>query len=141
MGHRTEQVPQREVLVNTPTKRAWSSVWRQQSASVDAMKRVSYLQSEGPLATKGQAPQKSAGTFDLDMLLGIAFILAFRNTPIEAGLTCTFAVLYLLSNLKEMLLHFSTGSDKLYSDKSLRELLLCRSYFSQHEMFRDCCFV
>ncbi|GBO03884.1 hypothetical protein AVEN_62408-1 [Araneus ventricosus] len=58
MGHRTEQVPQREVLVNTPTKRAWSSVWRQRSALVDAMKRVSYLQSERPLATKGQAPKK-----------------------------------------------------------------------------------
>ncbi|GBO37696.1 hypothetical protein AVEN_29683-1 [Araneus ventricosus] len=25
------------------------------------------------------------------MLLGIAFILGFRNTPIEAGLSCTFA--------------------------------------------------
>ncbi|GBN22687.1 hypothetical protein AVEN_211075-1, partial [Araneus ventricosus] len=39
MGHRTEQVPQREVLVNTPTKRAWSLVWRQWSALVDAMER------------------------------------------------------------------------------------------------------
>ncbi|GBO10272.1 hypothetical protein AVEN_107063-1 [Araneus ventricosus] len=39
MGHRTEQVPQREVLVNTPTKRAWSAVWRQRSALVDTMKR------------------------------------------------------------------------------------------------------
>ncbi|GBM62551.1 RNA-directed DNA polymerase from mobile element jockey [Araneus ventricosus] len=39
MCHRTWQVPQREVLVNTPTKRAWSSVWRQRSALVDAMKR------------------------------------------------------------------------------------------------------
>ncbi|GBN22509.1 hypothetical protein AVEN_239307-1 [Araneus ventricosus] len=25
------------------------------------------------------------------MLFGIAFILGFRNTPIEAGLSCTFA--------------------------------------------------
>ncbi|GBO23337.1 hypothetical protein AVEN_5102-1 [Araneus ventricosus] len=58
MGHRTWQVPQREVLVNTPTKRAWSSVWRQRSALVDAMKRVSYLESEKPLATKGQAQRK-----------------------------------------------------------------------------------
>ncbi|GBO16496.1 hypothetical protein AVEN_173852-1 [Araneus ventricosus] len=32
-----------------------------------------------------------AGMFDLDMVLGIAFIFGIRNIPIEAVLSCTFA--------------------------------------------------
>ncbi|GBM43799.1 hypothetical protein AVEN_225691-1 [Araneus ventricosus] len=53
MGHRTEQVPQREVLVKTPTKGVGADCFL-----VDVMKRVNYLRPEKPLATKRQAQEK-----------------------------------------------------------------------------------
>ncbi|GBN10550.1 hypothetical protein AVEN_57701-1 [Araneus ventricosus] len=56
MGHRTEQVPQREVLVNKESLEF--SLAPAVCSLVDAMKRVNYLESEKPLATKGPAPKK-----------------------------------------------------------------------------------
>ncbi|GBN55882.1 hypothetical protein AVEN_424-1 [Araneus ventricosus] len=57
------------------------------------------------------------------MLLGIAFILGFRNTPIEAGLSCTFAASTCCRSLRRCSYISTSGSDKLYSEKRLRELL------------------
>ncbi|GBM73627.1 hypothetical protein AVEN_45026-1 [Araneus ventricosus] len=69
MGHRTEQVPQREVLIKTPPKGAGFQLAPAVCSLVDVMKRVNYLEPEKPLATKGQA-QKS----DLGALLLIVYI-------------------------------------------------------------------
>ncbi|GBO14413.1 hypothetical protein AVEN_51077-1 [Araneus ventricosus] len=64
MGHRTEQVPQQEVLIKTPPKGAGFQLAPAVCSLVDMMKRVNYLEPEKPLATKGQA-QKSIGYFFL----------------------------------------------------------------------------
>ncbi|GBO09112.1 hypothetical protein AVEN_140630-1 [Araneus ventricosus] len=61
MGHRTEQVPQREVLIKTPPKGAGFQLAPAVCSLVDMMKRVNYLEPEKPLVTKGQA-QKSEST-------------------------------------------------------------------------------
>ncbi|GBL78003.1 hypothetical protein AVEN_143321-1 [Araneus ventricosus] len=58
MGHRTEQVPQREVLIKTPPKGAGFQLAPAVCSLVDVMKRVNYLGPEKPLATKGQAQKR-----------------------------------------------------------------------------------
>ncbi|GBN98326.1 hypothetical protein AVEN_241733-1 [Araneus ventricosus] len=58
MGHRTEQVPQREVLIKTPPKGAGFQLAPAVCSLVDVMKRVNYLEPEKPLATKGQAQKR-----------------------------------------------------------------------------------
>ncbi|GBM33193.1 hypothetical protein AVEN_251610-1 [Araneus ventricosus] len=62
MGHRTEQVPQREVLIKTPPKGAGFQLAPAVCSLVDVMKRVNYLEPEKPLATKGQAQKRDEKT-------------------------------------------------------------------------------
>ncbi|GBO34702.1 hypothetical protein AVEN_260829-1 [Araneus ventricosus] len=58
IGHRTEQVPQREVLIKTPPKGAGFQMAPAVCSLVDVMKRVNYLEPEKRLATKGQAQKR-----------------------------------------------------------------------------------
>ncbi|GBN88181.1 hypothetical protein AVEN_201532-1 [Araneus ventricosus] len=60
MGHRREQVPQREVLIKTPPKGAGFQLAPAVCSLVDVMKRVNYLEPEKPLATKGQAQKRNS---------------------------------------------------------------------------------
>ncbi|GBO35946.1 hypothetical protein AVEN_234004-1 [Araneus ventricosus] len=61
MSHRTEQVPQREVLIKTPPKGAGFELAPSVCSLVDVMKRVNYLEHEKPLATEGQAQKRVVG--------------------------------------------------------------------------------
>ncbi|GBL96940.1 hypothetical protein AVEN_182520-1 [Araneus ventricosus] len=67
--------------------------------------------------------------FDLNMLLGIAFIFGFRNTPIEAGLSCTFAASTCCRTLRRCSYISVLGVASCIVES------VCVSFYRQHESY------
>ncbi|GBM14886.1 Pantetheinase, partial [Araneus ventricosus] len=95
MGHRREQVPQREVLIKTPPKGAGFQLAPAVCSLVDVMKRVNYLEPEKPLATKGQAQKRNLQRH-LELKTSYRYCLFFcRKMAIS---TPVFIIACMLSN-------------------------------------------